>query len=249
MSPPHKFFVAGEQIVADKVTLAGSDVSHIRTVLRLKAGDSIQVISDSDKRLTVRLVEVKTKEIRGEVIASETVNVESPLAVHLGQALIMGSKFDAILRKSVELGARSVTPLMTERCVTKTHQRAAERKIERWNKIALESCKQCGRTQIPKVADGGVATLETFCRDNDRQDLKFVFWELEEKRTLKDIAPNTQPRSVALLIGPEGGFSQAEIASAREYNFQTVSLGPRILRVETAAVVALSQLQSLWGDL
>ena len=249
MSSLHKFFVAREQIINNQVTLTGSDVSHIRTVLRLKAGDSIQVISDSDKWLTVRLVEVKTKEVKGEVIASETINVESPLAVHLGQALTKGNKFDVILRKSVELGVRSITPLMTERCVVKTHRTEVGKKIERWKKIVLESSKQCGRTQIPQVAEGGIATLETFCRKIDHQDLKLVFWELEEKKTLKDIELDAQPRSVAVLIGPEGGFSQAEIENVREYGFQTVSLGPRILRAETAPVVALALLQSLWGDL
>ena len=246
MSSRPKFFVAREQIIDNKVTLIGSDVSHIRTVLRLKAGDSIQVISDSDKRLTVRLDEVRMKEVKGEVIASTTINVESPLAVHLGQALTKGNKFDVILRKSVELGVRSVTPLMTERCVVKTHR--TEGKIERWKKIALESCKQCGRSQVPQVAED-VETLETFCRKNNHQDLKLVFWELEEKRTLKDIELDAQPRSVAVLIGPEGGFTQDEIERAGQYGFQTVSLGPRILRAETAPVVALALLQSLWGDL
>jgi 16S rRNA (uracil1498-N3)-methyltransferase len=94
-----------------------------------------------------------------------------------------------------------------------------------------------------------VETLETFCRKNDHQDLKLVFWELEEKRTLKDIELDAQPRSVAVLIGPEGGFTQDEIERAGQYGFQTVSLGPRILRAETAPVVALALLQSLWGDL
>lgn len=242
----HKFFVPGKQIVGDRVTLTGSDVSHIRTVLRLKVGESIQVISDSDKLLTVQLVEVKAKEIQGEVIASEHLNVESPLAVHLGQVLTKANKFDVILRKSVELGARSISALTTERCVVKTHQ--AENKIERWKKIALESSKQCGRTRVLQVAEN-IETLEIFCHKNNDQDIKLVFWEMEEKSFLKDLKLDREPRSVAVLIGPEGGFSLLEIEKAREYGFQTVSLGPRILRAETASVVALALLQSLWGDL
>jgi len=141
---------------------------------------------------------------------------------------------------------RSVTPLMTERCVAKTHR--MEGKIERWKKIALESCKQCGRSQIPQVAEA-VETLETFCRKNEGQDLKLVFWEQEKSTLSKNIKPDEPPGSVAVLIGPEGGFSQAEIESVRQYGFQSVSLGPRILRAETAPVVALALLQSLWGDL
>ncbi len=242
----HKFFVPSEQIVSDKVTLTGSDVSHIRTVLRLKVGASIQVIGGPDKLLTVRLLEIKAKEIQGEVIKSEKFDVESPLAVHLGLVLTKGNKFDASLRKSVELGACSITPLTTERCVVKTHQ--VGKKTERWKKIALESSKQCGRTQVPQVAEG-IETLATFCRNSDDRDLKLVFWEEESDNSLKDLKLFSVPRSVAVLIGPEGGLSSSEIEKAREYGFRTVSLGPRILRAETAPVVALALLQSLWGDL
>ena len=242
----HKFFVSAEQIFDNRVTLTGSDVAHIRTVLRLKVGASIQVIGGLDKLLTVRLVDVKAKEIQGEVIVSEKFDVESPLAVHLGLALTKGNKFDATLRKSVELGACSITPLTTERCVVKTHQVGI--KTERWKKIALESSKQCGRTQVPLVAEG-IETLETFCRNSDDQDLRLVFWEMEGDNSLKDLKLDRTPRSVAVLIGPEGGFSSAEIEKTRDYGFETVSLGPRILRAETAPVVALALLQSLWGDL
>jgi 16S rRNA (uracil1498-N3)-methyltransferase len=94
-----------------------------------------------------------------------------------------------------------------------------------------------------------IQTLENFCRKNECQDLKLVFWEMEDTKILKDIDLDVEPRSVAVLIGPEGGFSQAEIETVREFGFQTVSLGPRILRAETAPVVALALLQSRWGDL
>jgi 16S rRNA (uracil1498-N3)-methyltransferase len=242
----HKFFVPAEQIVGKMVTITGSDVSHIRTVLRLKAGLSIQVINGSDKLLTVRLVEVKTKKVQGVIIASEKYNVESPLSIHLGLALTKGSKFDSILRKSVELGVSSVTSLITDRCVVKIKQ--PENKTERWKKIVLESSKQCGRTQIPSVIES-IECLEMFCRNNDNRDLKLVFWELESNNFLKNLKLDKAPLSVAALIGPEGGFSLDEIDKARRYGFKTVSLGPRILRAETAPLVALALMQSLWGDL
>lgn len=248
MSSLRKFFVSREQITNKRVVLTGPDVSHIRTVLRLKVGDSIHVISDSDKLLTVRLIEVKSKVVHGEVIASETIYMESPLAVHLGQALTKANKFDVILRKSVELGVCSVTPLVTERCIVKIYPVKRRDKIERWKKIARESSKQCGRSKVPQVAEN-IETLEAFCRNNMEQDLKLVFWELEENQFLKDLKLKEVPCSVAVLIGPEGGFSQVEVEKARQYGFQTVSLGPRILRAETAPLVALTLLQSLWGDL
>ncbi len=248
MTSLHKFFVPREQIKNKSVTLFGSDVTHIKTVLRLKPGDSILVISDSNKWLTVRLLEVRPKEIKGEIVISKMVNVESPLEVHLGQVLTKGNKFDGVIRKSVELGVRSITPLKSERCVVKTHRAEVEKKTERWKKIAQESSKQCGRSQIPLVATG-IETLENFCHKNEGQDLKLAFWELEEKCTLKDIKLDKQPLSVAFLTGPEGGFSQAEIKKLGEHGFQAVSMGPRILRAETAPLVALAILQSRWGDL
>ena len=116
----HRFFVPAEQIIANNVKLTGSDVSHIRTVLRLKAGAFIQVINGLGQLLTVRLVRVKVKEIQGEIIASEKFNVESPLAIHLGLALTKGSKFNTTLRASVELGVSSITPLTTDSCLLYT---------------------------------------------------------------------------------------------------------------------------------
>jgi 16S rRNA (uracil1498-N3)-methyltransferase len=242
----HKFFVPAEQIVGNRVTLTGSDVSHIITVLRLKVGSFIQVIDGSDKLLTVRLLEVKAKEIHSEIISSEKFTVESPLAIHLGLALIKGKKFDTTLRKSVELGVRSITSLITERCVVKNIH--AGNKTERWKKIALESSKQCGRSQVPIVKED-IESLETFCHNNVDRDLKLIFWEMESSNSLKQLKVDQAPCSIAVLIGPEGGFSLDEIKRTRDFGFQTVNLGPRILRAETAPVVALSLLQSLWGDL
>ena len=242
----HRFFVPAEQITDKYVKLTGSDVSHIRTVLRLKRGAPIQVINGLGQLLTVRLVKVTVKEIHGEIIASEKFNVESPLVIHLGLALTKGSKFDAALRASVELGVCSVTSLTTDRCVIKKNP--AKTKSERWKKIVLESSKQCGRAKVPLVADD-IESLEVFCRHNDDRDIKLVFWENESNNSLKNIKLDQVPCSVAVLIGPEGGFSLGEINIVREYGFQTVRMGPRIIRAETAPVVVLALLQSSWGDL
>ena len=242
----HRFFVPAEQIIANNVKLTGSDVSHIRTVLRLKAGASIQVINGLGQLLTVRLVRVKVKEIQGEIIASEKFNVESPLAIHLGLALTKGSKFNTTLRSSVELGVSSITPLTTDRCVIK--KKLAKTKIERWKKIILESSKQCGRAKVPVMADD-IEPLEVFCRHNDDRDIKLVFWENEANSSLKNLKFDQLPCSVAVLIGPEGGFSLDEINLARKYGFQTLKVGPRIIRAETAPIVVLALLQSVWGDL
>jgi 16S rRNA (uracil1498-N3)-methyltransferase len=241
----HRFFADTESFSGELVILAGTDASHIRTVLRLQVGDKIQVLDGKGSLYVVQLTDVKAKSVKGEIISSEKVNTESPLKIHLGQSLIKGNKIDDVLRKSVELGVESITPLMTERTVVKSD---SDKKIARWKKIAEESCKQCGRSSIPKVSEK-IITLDAFCQQSSGADLKLMFWEQESENGLKNINPQIAPSSVSVLIGPEGGFTIEEVATARSHGFQTVGLGPRILRAETAPLVVLSLLQSKWGDI
>ena len=241
----HRFFVGNENFSGDSVSLTGTDASHIRTVLRLKAGDNIQVLDGKGSLYVVQLTDVKAQLVKGEIISSEKVNTEPPLKIHLGQSLIKGNKFDDVLRKSVELGVETITPLMTERTVVKSD---SDKKIARWQKIAEESCKQCGRSSIPKVSKS-VIKLDVFCQQRSEIDLKLMFWELENENGLKDINLEKPPYSVSVLIGPEGGFTIKEVKKVRSHGFQTVGLGPRILRAETAPLVVLSLLQSKWGDI
>ena len=241
----HRFFAGNENFSGDSVVLTGTDASHIRNVLRLKAGDNIQVLDGKGSLYLVQLTDVKAQLVKGEIISSEKVNTESPLKIHLGQSLIKGNKFDIVLRKSVELGVKTITPLMTERTVVKSD---GNKKIVRWQKIAEESCKQSGRSSIPKVSKD-IIKLDVFCQQGSDADLKLMFWELESENGLKDINPEKTPSSVSILIGPEGGFTIEEVETARSHGFQTVSLGPRVLRSETAPLVVLSLLQSKWGDI
>ncbi len=241
----YRFFAGNESFSEKSVVLAGTDASHICTVLRLRVGDKIQVLDGKGSLYVVQLADVKSKSVKGKIISSEKVNTESPLKIHLGQSLIKGNTFDVVLRKSVELGVETITPLMTERTVVKSD---GDKKIARWQKIAEESCKQCGRSSIPKVSEN-IIKLDVFCKQRSEADLKLMFWELESENGLKDINPEKKPRSVSVLIGPEGGFTLEEVETARSHGFQTVGLGPRILRAETAPLVVLSLLQSKWGDI
>jgi len=241
----HRFFASKESILKDSVTLTGSDASHIRTVLRLQAGDKIQVLDGKGTLYIVQLADVKAKSVTGEIISSEKVDTESLLKIHLGQSLIKGNKFDVILRKSVELGVTTVTPLITERTVVKND---SDKKYPRWKKIIEESSKQCGRSCLPIISER-IIKLDAFCQQAGESDLKLMFWELENENGLKDINPKKLPASVSVLIGPEGGFTIDEVETARSHGFHTVGLGPRILRAETAPLVVLSLLQAKWGDI
>ena len=241
----HRFFTEKENISSNFIVLQGSDVSHIRKVLRLKVGDQIEVLDGEGSLYLVNLADININTIKGEILSSEQVNTESRLMIHLGQSLIKGNGFDIVLRKSVELGVHSISPLITERTVVKSD---SDKKFPRWKRIIEESSKQCGRSFIPKISNK-ITGLEIFCQKTKNSDLKLIFWEMEKKRGLRDINPKTIPSSASVLIGPEGGFTVKEVETAHNYGFLSLGLGPRIFRAETAPLVILSLLQGKWGDI
>lgn len=244
----HRFFVQPENISGDEVILNGADVSHIRTVLRLKEGSRIQVLDGLGSRYFVQLTGVKAREVRGRVESKEDFQTESPLIIQMGSALLKGNKFDSVLRKSVELGVCHVSPLQTDRSIVRVLRAEAQKKTARWQRIAQEAARQSGRSHLPEVSPD-IQTVADFCRENQEIDIKLVFWEEEEVCKLGDVSTKAPPRTVAFLTGPEGGFSLEEIEIARQCGFQSITLGPRILRAETAPIVILSLLQNRWGDL
>ena len=241
----HRFFAEKEDISKKFIILQGSDVSHIRNVLRLKVGDQVEVLDGESSIYLVSLADINTKSIKCEILSSEKINTESRLIIHLGQSLIKGNGFDIILRKAVELGVHAISPLITERTVVKND---SDKKFPRWKKIIKESSKQCGRSSIPKLSNK-ITGLEMFCQKTKKSDLKLIFWEMEKNKGLSDINPKAIPRSTSVLIGPEGGFTAKEVETARSYGFLSLGLGPRIFRAETAPLVVLSLLQGKWGDI
>ncbi|MBI4384791.1 MAG: 16S rRNA (uracil(1498)-N(3))-methyltransferase [Nitrospinae bacterium] len=243
-----RFFTPPENISGDRLVIRGSDVAHIRSVLRLRPGDRVHVLDGRGNRYCAELTGVGRQEVAARIVSRETAETESPVSIRMGLPLLKGNKFDDILRKAVELGANRIVPLETERCVVKTDGKNKTGKTPRWRKIAEEASKQCGRSAVPSV-EQSVQNLDSFCRENAGCDLKVVFWESEEKVRLRDIASGSSVRSIAFLTGPEGGLTGAEIETARSYGFITASMGPRILRAETAPIAVLSILQNLWGDL
>ena len=243
-----RFFVSPEGITEKTVTLKGSDVNHIRTVLRMKPGDCIGVVDGEGHQYEVRLTEVERQTVCGDILSKAVLDTESPVRIAMGQALIKGSAFDLLVRKAAELGVRTIVPLKTQRCVARLAHGSGVGRADRWQRIAEEASKQCGRAQVPEVHPA-VLSVEEFCRQFKDCDLKLVFWEDEPKTRLKDIAPQGPVSSIAFLAGPEGGWAKEEIGFLRQQEFQTVSLGPRLLKADSASLVILSLLQHRWGDL
>jgi 16S rRNA (uracil1498-N3)-methyltransferase len=248
MKTPRRFFVPPESISADRVILRGSDVGHIRDVLRLRPGDPIHVLDGRGTRYEVRLRDVSRDEVMGEIISRREIRAESPVSVILGQAVIKGCRFDDVVRQATELGARRIVPLQTDRTVARISASGRDGKIERWRRIAREASKQCGRGEMPTV-ENAILTVERFCGGCRDCGLKLIFWEEEDTVRPRDLQAPGPFRDIAVLIGPEGGLSAAEAETARAHGFLPVTLGRRKLRAETATVAALAIVQNLWGDL
>jgi len=239
MSKPPRFFIDPGQVRDPYISVIGEDVRHIRTVLRMQPGDLLLLLDGQGKEYTVRITTIEKTEIDTEVIDRKERRTATPIVL-LGQGLPKYDKMDWIVQKATELGVSSIVPLVTERTIVKI--RDEEKRVARWQKIAREAAMQCDRPDIPQIK-----TIRSF-RDfigtltPGPQTVLLMPWE-EGTEPVKDVLrKQKEVKHVVVLIGPEGGFSQAEAEAAGARGFHLVSLGPSILRTETAAVAVLSMI-------
>lgn len=212
---------------------------YIARVLRLSNGSAVQLFDGSGQEYLGELVEVGKKQVRVELRQQLAGQPESPLRIHLGQGLSRGERMDWAIQKATELGVAQITPLISERCEVRLNDERADKRLAHWRQIAISACEQCGRSVVPTI--------------HPPQQLgDWLPVEAELKLVLHPVAApltsHAQPRTLAFLIGPEGGLSEHEVEQAQQAGFQAARLGPRVLRTETAPVVALSVAQQLWGD-
>ncbi len=237
----YRFYHYGDLEINTKIQLDKTVSSHIHRVLRLKANDQIQLFNGNGIQYQAKIT-LSAKLVEVAIISAMPVDNESPLKIHLGQAISRGERMDFTLQKAVELGVHSIIPLMTERVQFRLDQKRISRKMNHWQKIIESACEQSGRTYVPELYEpiGLSKWLE-------KQTSTGIIFSPEAKTRLKDLKLASEFR---LLIGPEGGLSVQEIKATIEQNpFIAVSLGPRILRTETAGLTAISILQSLFGDI
>ncbi|MCK8815921.1 16S rRNA (uracil(1498)-N(3))-methyltransferase [Natroniella sulfidigena] len=243
----HHFFVKPTAIVDGQVTITGQDVRHITRSLRLDSGDKISVADGEGKKYIVELVELTDQFVKGKVRQDFVATVEPATKVTLLQGLPKSKKMDLIAQKTTELGIDQIIPVETERSIVKLKPSKAKRRQKRWQKIAKEAAKQSGRAKIPEVKE--LLDFEEAIALATDYDLALMPWE-EESASLKDvIVGNNKMEQVMIVIGPEGGFSEQEVERANEVGIKPVSLGPRILRTETAGLATLSMLLYQTGDL
>ena len=242
----YHFFTEPELIGEKTVSLVGSDVNHIRNVLRMRPGEEIRVCTGRDSLdYRCRIETITETQVTAEILWVEDSRAELASKICLYQALPKSDKMEQIIQKAVELGAFRIIPMETKRCVMKLRSGKEEAKIRRWNAISESAAKQSKRMIIPEVA--GVLSFEEALKEAAALDLLCIPYERADgmDRTREWLAGIKPGQSVGILIGPEGGFEAAEVEKAREAGAAVISLGRRILRTETAgmALIAAMMLQ------
>ncbi len=240
------FFTCPENIIEkDGKTFAlieGSDVNHAKNVLRMKEADELLVSDGSGNDYICKVTSISDDDIMCEVVTKKASSAELESKIYLFQGLPKADKFEHIIQKSVELGVYEIIPVALSRSVVKYDDKKSKSKIERWQKIAESAAKQSQRGIIPNVCD--VVSLDNALLMAKDIDVKLIPYEnFTDIKSTKEILNNIKPgNSIAIIVGPEGGLSEEEVRKANEAGFQSISLGSRILRTETAPLMLLSVL-------
>ena len=220
-------------------------IAHHIHVLRLAIGATVTLFNGEGGEYTASLTALDKKRACASIKAFSPREAELPYAVTLAQALPEGSKLDWIIEKSVELGATAIQPIAAQRCVVRLSAERAAKKMEHWQGIIAAATEQSGRNRLPQLAEP--ADFHAWIR---RQNLhRHILLSPRAEQSLSEWARHHPPQAVALLIGPEGGFTMEEENAALEHGALALSMGPRVLRTETAGLAALAALNAIWGEL
>ncbi|MBO4897195.1 MAG: 16S rRNA (uracil(1498)-N(3))-methyltransferase [Clostridia bacterium] len=228
-----RFFVPKDNISDHKITICGEDVLHIGKVLRLRKGDEITVCDGAGTDYECAIDAVSKKEVIVSIMSSSQNVCEDGVKITLYQSLPKASKMDFVIQKCVELGIDAFTPFISARSVAKGD------KSGRYRKISLEAAKQCGRGCVPSVSD--ITDFDGALKSLMENELAIFAYEEEKDIALKSVLKEKTPKSIGIMIGPEGGFAPEEAEKAKAAGALCVTLGKRILRTETAGMVVLAQ--------
>lgn len=241
----HRFFIP--QLYNEEMSITGVDAKHIGRVLRMQPGDKLQIVSDDGVSALAELTAISETTVTVRCLEVLAESHEPAVKITLAQGLAKGEKMDFIIQKAVELGAYSIVPVAMEHSVVRLDGAKADKKVERWQKIAEAAAKQSKRDIIPQVQ--AVQSVSQMLANNNCKT-KIIAYECEDRMSLKTALREAgQLDDLLLIIGPEGGISEGELSKAREAGAVPVSLGRRILRAETAGLVAMSAIFYETGDL
>jgi 16S rRNA (uracil1498-N3)-methyltransferase len=241
----HRSYIAPENWNPDALRLGGGEAHHMRDVLRLKAGEKIVVFNGKGHEITAELVDIARDEIRLRKL-HEAQTPRLRCQITLGQAIPKGKNMDLIVQKAVEIGAAAIAPILSDRTVVRLDEESAASKQSKWQTVAIEAAKQCGQNWLPRVH--APQTMAQFFQQPRRFDLQLIGSLQSDAVHLKKILAEysaehgDRPTSVLMLVGPEGDFTPAELSLARSHGCRPITLGPIVLRVETASIYCLSVL-------
>ena len=242
MSNP-RFYVPAPLSVGTPVALPVAAAHHAVRVLRLQVDAPLTLFNGAGGEYAARIISISKSEVVVNIERHDAIERESPLAVTLVQALSSGERMDLTIQKAVELGVAQIVPVETERCVVRLQGERAVKRVQHWQQIVISACEQCGRNRLPVVSP--ILSIDAWLASGGRDTQR---WLLSPRaaQALRELPLPTKP--IELLVGPEGGFTDAEMAAAQRARYEGVRLGPRVLRTETAAPALLAAVQALWGD-
>lgn len=243
-----KFFVNPEDVSESVILIKGTDVNHIKNVLRLPIGKEILINDRQGNDYECIIKEINSDLVTAQITNHLSNHTEPAVETVLFQALVKGEKMEFVIQKSVEIGVTKIVPIMTKRCVVKLEsENKSNQKLMRWQKIAESAAKQSKRGIVPEI--GMPMDFSTALTYGKAQlDCNCIPYENESSHHIKTYLRSLKVKSIGIFIGPEGGFTEDEVALAAQYDVQSITLGKRILRSETAGLVALADIMYEMGE-
>ena len=236
-----RIYTAQPLILGTETILEDSIAHYLSKVLRLRNEDQISLFNERDGEFLATLLSIGKKSVSVRLEHRIENQSESKLNVHLAIGISRGERMDYAIQKATELGVSRITPLFTERCEVKIKADRLDNRMGHWERVAISACEQSGRNVVPQITTP--LSIESFL-SQAREGEGFVL----DHRADNGLPTTISPKAVTILIGPEGGLSESEIGAANSAGFSSLRIGPRVLRTETAPVVAISLAQQLWGD-
>ncbi|MDO8860204.1 16S rRNA (uracil(1498)-N(3))-methyltransferase [Haliea sp. E1-2-M8] len=237
-----RIFTGQALAAGEELALESGPSQHLARVLRMGQGEELFLFDGSGVEYRARIVAADKRQVTVALLEAVPGLTESPLRIHLGIGISRGERMDWVVQKATELGVAGISPLYTERTEVRLRGEREERKRQHWRQVMVSACEQCGRSVTPAVHEPVALAQWLDHADGERR------YVLHHRATAAPGAADF-PASVSLLVGPEGGLSEAEIAAAEAAGFASLALGPRVLRTETAPLAALAILQARWGDM
>jgi len=241
-----RLFTDQSLTAGDRVVLKGNVAQHLGRVLRARAGDHIALFNGDGQEFAATVVNVSKREVSVDIGEAHAPNTESQVHTMLGLCLSKGDRFDWGIQKATELGVGAIIPLQSERVDFAIPTDRIEKRVAHWQQIAISACEQCGRVKVPSITPP--QSLASWV-ENVSAEQKWVLHCADDTDASAPAVTEGAPQDAALLIGPEGGLTDPEFATASSQGFQLLQLGPRVLRTETAPAAALSVLSVFWGEM